>query len=372
MTIDRLFRPILLEVPELLSELSAWNELTPFAFWTIDVLRPKLLVELGTHSGVSYAAFCQAIAHLGLTTQSYAVDTWAGDAHAGAYGEEIYRKLREHHDHRYGAFSNLLRSTFDDAAAQFGDGTVDLLHIDGFHTYDAARHDFETWLPKLSPAGVVLFHDIAGRTAEFGVWRLWDEIAKRHPSFHFIHGSGLGIAAVGAEPPEPVRWLASLADSDVSTVRNFFAQRGRLVRDLLERRRVEAELGRQLGKLAARDGEIANLRSWGERAQGVMDEQARQIVEQRLSVDSTRAMLADSRERQAQMAQEVGRLIERLGAAHRGIEDLTRQVGDLIRQNEAAEARHAAALAAIHASSSWSLARPLRVLARAGRRLLGR
>ena len=65
MTTDRLCRPIMLETPNLLSELSAWNEHTPFAFWLVDALRPKFLVELGTHSGVSYCAFVQAAKALG-------------------------------------------------------------------------------------------------------------------------------------------------------------------------------------------------------------------------------------------------------------------------------------------------------------------
>ena len=38
-----------------------------------------------------------------------------GMQHAGFYGEEVYETLQRYHDKRYGAFSRLVRSTFDEA-----------------------------------------------------------------------------------------------------------------------------------------------------------------------------------------------------------------------------------------------------------------
>src|SRR5690606_29004763 len=102
------------------------------------------------HTGNSYLAMCQSVVESNLDTRCYAVDTWQGDEHAAHYGEEIFVDLCGHHHPRYASFSNLLRMTFDDALTYFPDGSIDLLHIDGLHTYDAVKHDFDTWFPKLA------------------------------------------------------------------------------------------------------------------------------------------------------------------------------------------------------------------------------
>ena len=206
---------------------SAWWQHVPFAHWVVAATAPGCLVELGTHAGVSYSAFCAAVAATGAGTRCYAVDTWQGDHQAGEYDEGVFEEFSRFHDERYSAFSTLLRSAFDDALPRFPDGSVDLLHIDGLHTYEAVRHDYESWRPKLSERGVVLFHDINEHGGDFGVWRLWAELRDEFPSFEFVHGHGLGVLAVGPDVPVAIASLCAIKDpAAAAALRGLFARLG--------------------------------------------------------------------------------------------------------------------------------------------------
>jgi len=88
-----------------------------------------------------------------------------------------------------------------------------------------------SWLPKLSDRAVVIFHDIAVRHSGFGVWRLWEEVRQRFPTFEFAPQHGLGVAAVGKGVPDGLRPLLALEPADA-------LQFGKLLSDpLLERSR---------------------------------------------------------------------------------------------------------------------------------------
>ena len=213
--------------PERLAHPGAWVGHIPFGAWLVQTQKPRTLVELGTHSGNSDFCFCQAVHEGGLGTKCYAVDTWRGDDHAGDYGDDVYADVNCHNAARYAAFSRLLRMSFDEALDYFGVGSVDLLHIDGLHTYEAVRHDFESWIPKLSPAAVVLFHDTNVRERGFGVWRLWAELTQCYPlNLEFVHSHGLGVLQLAeGEGDSRLDWLRP-ESADRQLLVDFFSARG--------------------------------------------------------------------------------------------------------------------------------------------------
>lgn len=164
-----------------------------FAYDLVKFLRPSRLVELGVHWGTSFFAFLQAVHDHQIPCECVGVDTWRGDGHTGPYGEDVFKNVVDTIAASFARENTrLLRMTFDEALDHVPDASAELIHIDGFHTYEAVAHDFETWLPKLAKNGVMLFHDTADGTG-YGSAKFWDEVSKKHPSFSFSHSWGLGV-----------------------------------------------------------------------------------------------------------------------------------------------------------------------------------
>lgn len=173
---------------------SAWIDHVPFGYDLVAGLRPRRLVELGTSTGMSYFGFCQAMKEHQIDGICHAVDTWEGDAHTGAYDDSVFNLVNAHNRANYHGFSYLLRMRFEEALTHFDDDSIDLLHIDGLHTYEAVKQDFDTWYPKVRPGGIILFHDIQSRMKDFGVWKYWQDLEGQYDeTFGFDHGFGLGV-----------------------------------------------------------------------------------------------------------------------------------------------------------------------------------
>ncbi len=190
---------------------STWVDHTSFGYDIVEALRPSKVVELGTYNGHSYFVFCQSMIENDIDGLCYAVDTWGGDEHTGEYDESIFEEVRHHARDHYRGISYLMRMLFNDAVHHFEDESIDLLHIDGLHTYDAVQEDFTNWYPKVRPGGVILFHDIEARQSDFGVWRYWAELEQQYETFAFHHGFGLGVLRKpGGERAEPEHPLLEL------------------------------------------------------------------------------------------------------------------------------------------------------------------
>lgn len=334
---------------------STWYEHVPLAYWMVKAVAPACLVELGTHYGLSYLSFCEAIDRLGLATSAYAVDTWQGDEHAGFYGEEVYFKLTELHDPRFSRFSRLVRSTFDGAVGQFAAGSIDLLHIDGLHTYEAVKHDFETWRPKLAQTAVVLFHDTNVRERGFGVWKLWQELAGSHPHFEFLHGHGLGVLGIGGNFSPAINALFAAAAEPKATqqVRSLFARLGALVSQ-------QASLGRTVPHLVAevgrRDARITELVDQAGASGARVAELSGEIAAREARIAELVDQAGASGARIAELSGEIAARDAEIVALRQEADSAQAACGEA----RAEAASHATRMDGMQKSVSWQLTHPLR------------
>lgn len=362
---------------------SAWIEHAPFAFWLTDALRPKRFVELGSHYGYSYFAFCQAIECLGIGTAAYAVDTWQGDEHAGFYDNSVYEAVLAINQ-RYAGFSRLNRATFEEAAAYFNDGSIDLIHIDGRHFYDDVKQDYESWLPKLTKDAIVLFHDTNVRERGFGVWKFFEELSARHPSFQFNHGNGLGVLALGSIP-EGLAALFEAEGAEADQIRLIYASLGG---SLMQRRQlmaktdaiavvlkdgadVSVDAAESLARIADWDPQLQHIRAELERYKSTVlqlqQDNAKLQAGLRERDEELKALrTAPTPKSATDLAEDVRvMLAEMVIQERRHVRTLSQEHARVFQGLAEEHARVSNELTAVHNSTSWKMTSPLRrVLAR--------
>ena len=234
--LSTLFRPGYKAIEDLVP--SDWSGHIPFMFALVDLLKPRRYVELGTLRGASFFAFAQAVREACLDSEAVAISPWAGPADTH---DDCQRAFEDFTfiARKYAEFAGYLRLAPDDALPRFADGSIDLLHLDGFYGYETLARSLEAWIPRLSPVGVLLVHDIHAHGGDFGVWRIWSELKADYPTLEFRHAQGLGVAFVGPDAAPDLRHLARAVAEDAALgtlLQEHFERLGAMSAELFSRR----------------------------------------------------------------------------------------------------------------------------------------
>ncbi len=91
-------------------------------------------------------------------------------------------------------------SSLDAVRDCFGGKGIDFIFIDGDHTYEGVRQDFEMYGPLASPDGLIGFHDIVYAS---GVAKFWSEIKSGRKTREWIDPGqtkyGIGLISLSDE-----------------------------------------------------------------------------------------------------------------------------------------------------------------------------
>jgi len=163
-------------------------------------LKPKLILEIGTAGGGTLFLFSRIADPEAIVIS---VDLPDG-AFGGGYPKWKMPLFEEFA--KNGQNIKLLRAdshnaeTIDLIKTALGDRLIDFLFIDGDHTYEGVKMDFEMYSPLVRKGGIIAFHDIVPGPPENvgGVPLFWNEV-KQH--FNYIElvenwkqgGYGIGL-----------------------------------------------------------------------------------------------------------------------------------------------------------------------------------
>jgi predicted O-methyltransferase YrrM len=120
--------------------------------------RGAVFAEIGSYLGASACFLAAAAAEIGGGARVHCVDTWRNDGMSEGMRDtwiEFQRNTR-----RYASLIIPHRGESVHIAKAFTE-KLDLLFLDGDHSYAGCRSDVENWLPHLKPGGLMILHDIA-------------------------------------------------------------------------------------------------------------------------------------------------------------------------------------------------------------------
>ncbi len=165
----------------------------------LNKLRPNYILEIGTALGGTLFLFSR-IASQNATIISI-------DLPGGAFGRgypkwkiPLFKSFALPKQRIYLIRANSHeRETLEKTKSILGDKRLDFLFIDGDHTYEGVKEDFEMYSPLVKKGGVIALHDIVQHPPEIGceVSRFWSEIKSKYEYVEFVKSWNQNWAGIG-------------------------------------------------------------------------------------------------------------------------------------------------------------------------------
>jgi predicted O-methyltransferase YrrM len=159
-------------------------------------LRPKIVLEIGTYMGGTLFLFTRVADP---SAKIISIDLPCGYPKWKVFlfkafskgGQKIYLIRRNSHDPQ----------TIEEIRRILGDEKVDFLFIDGDHTYEGVKKDFEMYSSLVRKGGIIAFHDIVPGHPRYGVPKFWNEIKMTYKHLEIVEdwsrsGRGIGVIYV--------------------------------------------------------------------------------------------------------------------------------------------------------------------------------
>jgi predicted O-methyltransferase YrrM len=169
------------------------------ALEVVEALEPRVILEIGTARGGTFFLLSRAAAEsCYLISLDLPQGPWGGGY--AAWKRSLFRRLL-----RRGQKADFVRadSHSDESLEQvrrlLRGRQLDVLFIDGDHSYEGVKRDCEMYSPLLRPGGLVIFHDVAKHAAELRchVHRFWHEVRISGKSMEIIADPDQGWAGIG-------------------------------------------------------------------------------------------------------------------------------------------------------------------------------
>jgi GT2 family glycosyltransferase len=238
----------------------------PLLFDIVVQEKPALIVTLGLGDAQAHLALCQAVAEQNLVSRCIAVrraraNESAKDDSAWQYADKATTRFSAD-------ISQLVEAHAAQLAAEFAEGSVEVLLIDDVDSGETVRQELEIWRSKLSPHALVLLHgtslerDDSPRTA-------WRNFVIEKAAAYFDEGIGLSVATeCGAAKASPFR--TALFDETTALAQSY-----RLIAESIRARAQTRQIECRARFFEARQTLFDTIVEDRTKAQSVIDHQER-------------------------------------------------------------------------------------------------